>query len=1063
MKIRHSMILLLLILSFFHFGPQVSASSDEVAEEGQTQREIQESKTEVERQPEEAQASEEETDSSKHVQKDKEEKGTDDSNTSDESTDGDSQASEGESEETDSPDGTPGTEKQQADNQNRAEDDSDQKEEAEKSESSDSITYDEQTGVEEEANPEEETNAETEAEENIVEEAEEEPEKATRFSVQSNNFYQMDDRHEDISEMKKKLNAIGFGGITVTNYFGSFTQQRVEEFQDNYGLVVDGIVGKSTMNKLNEVYNSPFQFGNRHEDIIQLKKKLNNTQFGGITVTNYYGSFTEQRVEELQKHFGLEPNGIADALTREKLELLQVTSDFQQGDRHEDIIELKEKLNAIGFGGITVTTLYGSFTEQRVEEFQRNYNLEVTGTSDEATLDKLDEVYNSPFQSGIRHDDIISLKEKLNRTQFGGIIVTNYYGNFTEKRIKQLQDHLGMKANGIADTLTREKLDALVSDIGFQEGDRHEDIVELKNKLNAIGFGGITVTTLYGSFTQQRVEEFQSNYDLEVTGKSDKATMEKLDEVYNSPFQNGKRHDDTISLKEQLNLTAFGGITVTSLYGNFTEQRVKELQRYLGLKDNGIADALTREKLNELAGTGFQQGDRHASIANLKEKLNVIGFGGITVTNLFGSFTEQRITQFQEYYGLDATGTANAETIEKVNDVYTSPFQQGKRHDDTIALKENLNLLGYGHITVTTLYGSFTDKQVRNFQSDYGLKVNGIADERTLAKIDELLDGLLYKGQRHEDVIPLKKNLDRIGFGGIMVTSYYGDFTEQRVEEFQSHYGLTVNGIADEETLAKIDDIINSPFQFGKRHGATVGLKENLNAIGFGGITVTNYYGSFTKQRVEEFQAAHGLPVSGIADEKTLNKIKQVVQNQVVKVFLDPGHGDHDPGAIGYGLQEKDVVLDIALETAKILENQFDGVAVELSRTDDTFIELEDRANMANNWGADYFVSFHVNAWLGIGSGFETYIYNENVSNETRDRQEDMHDYLIDRIDVNDRGKKSADFSVLRNTTMPAILLEYMFIDNAAENHFLKNDYNRSWIGQITAEGIANSYGLERK
>src|SRR5699024_9764646 len=133
-------------------------------------------------------------------------------------------------------------------------------------------------------------------------------------------------------------------------------------------------------------------------------------------------------------------------------------------------------------------------------------------------------------------------------------------------------------------------------------------------------------------------------------------------------------------------------------------------------------------------------------------------------------------------------------------------------------------------------------------------------------------------------------------------------------------------------------------------------------------------------------------------------------------------------------LNEKDVVLDIARTTANVLTNNYSGVEVMLSRTTDTFIELSDRAKMANDWEADYFVSFHANAFDGSAQGFETYIYSGNVSSETKERQKDIHNYLANRIDVNDRGMEEANFHVLRETTMPAILLEYMFIDNATEN-----------------------------
>lgn len=190
---------------------------------------------------------------------------------------------------------------------------------------------------------------------------------------------------------------------------------------------------------------------------------------------------------------------------------------------------------------------------------------------------------------------------------------------------------------------------------------------------------------------------------------------------------------------------------------------------------------------------------------------------------------------------------------------------------------------------------------------------------------------------------------------------------------------------------------------------------------------------------------------------------KSGVELLVTKIFLDPGHGAHDPGGIGFGLREKDVVLDIGLKTANYLRSNYYDVEVKLSRTTDKFVTLGNRSKMANEWGADYFVSLHTNAHNGSANGFESFIYNGGVSQDTINRQKDIHNYLMKRMNVLDRGMKRANFSVLRNSKMPAILLEYLFIDNYANNQLLSSTSYRSTLAKITAEAIANSYGLTAK
>ncbi|WP_344911713.1 peptidoglycan-binding protein [Amphibacillus indicireducens] len=599
----------------------------------------------------------------------------------------------------------------------------------------------------------------------------------------------------------------------------------------------------------------------------------------------------------------------------------------------------------------------------------------------------------------------------------------------------------------------------------FQKGDRHPTISDLKVKLNRVGFSGITVTDLFGDYMERKVKEFQAYYGLSQNGRLDRPTIQKLEEVYNSPFQLGQRHNDIKDIKRKLNQLGFSGITVTTFYGEYMEDRVKDFQRAYGLKANGIVDEVTLNRLNaEASKTDFRVGDRHPNISEIKVKLNRIGFSGILVTDYYGDYTADRVRDFQRYYGLSVTGRTDRATIQKLDEVYYSPFQMNQRHDDTPEIKRMLNQLGFGGITVTTLYGAYMERKVLEFQESQGLVENGIVDAVTLDRLEELTSVTVFqKGNRHPAISEFKVKLNRVGFSGILVTDYFGDYTEDRVKDFQAYYGIPVTGKMDAQTSLKLDEVYNSPFQLNNRHVEINEIKHNLNLFGYGRILVTSLYGSYMEEQVKLFQRDHGLIVNGIVDEVTYKKINDIANEKVVKIFLDPGHGGRDPGGQGYGLDEKDVVLDIALKLADILQNQYLYVDINLSRETDRFIELEDRSKMANAWGADFFLSIHTNAHNGTTSGFETFIHSGNVSQETRARQITIHNYIMKNLSAIDRGQKTANFSVLRNTSMPALLVEYLFIDNYAENQLLRTSSYRSHLAQITAEAIAQSFGLERR
>src|SRR5699024_11486550 len=85
-----------------------------------------------------------------------------------------------------------------------------------------------------------------------------------------------------------------------------------------------------------------------------------------------------------------------------------------------------------------------------------------------------------------------------------------------------------------------------------------------------------------------------------------------------------------------------------------------------------------------------------------------------------------------------------------------------------------------------------------------------------------------------------------------------------------------VDGIAGDETFSKIDEILNSPLQKGERNDVVIPYKKKLNNLGYGGLALSDKFGSHTELRIEEFQKDHGLPVSGILEDNTQEKINEI-------------------------------------------------------------------------------------------------------------------------------------------------------------------------------------------
>ncbi|ABO50791.1 N-acetylmuramoyl-L-alanine amidase [Desulforamulus reducens MI-1] len=176
-------------------------------------------------------------------------------------------------------------------------------------------------------------------------------------------------------------------------------------------------------------------------------------------------------------------------------------------------------------------------------------------------------------------------------------------------------------------------------------------------------------------------------------------------------------------------------------------------------------------------------------------------------------------------------------------------------------------------------------------------------------------------------------------------------------------------------------------------------------------------------------------------------------------ICLDPGHGGQDPGALGNGLQEKDITLEIAKKIIQRLAAY--DVTVKSTRDSDTFVSLSQRAAYANNVNADYFVSIHINA--GGGTGFESFIYNGEVSSTTIKTRQVLHDTIMadmQKYYMIDRGKKAANFAVIRETNMPAILTENLFIDNPKDASLLKNTDFINDLSTAITHGLVKGLNL---
>ena len=171
-------------------------------------------------------------------------------------------------------------------------------------------------------------------------------------------------------------------------------------------------------------------------------------------------------------------------------------------------------------------------------------------------------------------------------------------------------------------------------------------------------------------------------------------------------------------------------------------------------------------------------------------------------------------------------------------------------------------------------------------------------------------------------------------------------------------------------------------------------------------------------------------------------------------VIIDPGHGGPDPGAIGIrGIRETDVVLDVSKIVKQLLSEK--GVRVRLTRKSEIDLDLPPRVSFANRTGADIFVSIHANASLGKKrdiNGLETFYYRGWRGRLLAKR---IQKYIL-RVSPGspDRGVKQGRFYVIKNTRMPAVLVEIGFLTGRLDARRLEKSIHRKRIAYAIAKGI---------
>ena len=322
---------------------------------------------------------------------------------------------------------------------------------------------------------------------------------------------------------------------------------------------------------------------------------------------------------------------------------------------------------------------------------------------------------------------------------------------------------------------------------------------------------------------------------------------------------------------------------------------------------------------------------------------------------------------------------------------------------------------------------------------------------------------LIRFGDHSAEVADVQTRLRGLGFDVRDEPGIFGESTRTAVREFQQRRGLLVDGIVGPNTWT---ELVEASWRLGDRvlylkrpymRGDDVAtLQARLNALGFDAGREDGIFGRETDQAVRDFQREYGVAEDGIFGLMThaalvglrvdrpgtsahlreeLRRVETGTLRDAV-VVLDPGHGGEDPGTRGRrGVAEADACWQIASHLAlKLLGT---GGRVRFTRTETDNPSASERAALANEVGGRVFVSIHLNAHdEPTAEGASTYYFR--TSRAGRDLAEKIQSELAG-LGLKDGRSHDRSYTILRETRMPAVLVEPIFITNADEEKRLED------------------------
>lgn len=344
-------------------------------------------------------------------------------------------------------------------------------------------------------------------------------------------------------------------------------------------------------------------------------------------------------------------------------------------------------------------------------------------------------------------------------------------------------------------------------------------------------------------------------------------------------------------------------------------------------------------------------------------------------------------------------------------------IRPGAHSPEVSDVQTRLRSLGFDLDDENGVFGKSTERSIRAFQQQRGLLVDGIVGPQTWTELVgaswRLGDRVLYlkaPPMRGDDVSQLQHKLNALGFDPGREDGIFGTNTDSAVRAFQKEYGVAEDGIFGPASQAAVTGLrIDRP-------GLARSLREQLDRLSHPGI-------------------------GGAI------------------VVVDPGHGGDDPGEIAAesSVTEAAVCWELSVALGDHLERA--GAKVELTRSEHDHPDASERARRANETNADIFVSIHLNSNAHrSAAGTSTFFFGGSSGGEAL--ADDIQEQLVG-LGLKDCRSHARSFSILKETRMPAVLVEPVFVTNPEEERLLGDPQFKNRLAEAIAVGILTYFEKE--